>query len=128
MIDYELFVRIHDYHENRHLTVRQIAQKLGLHPWTVKRWLGRKKYGPRGTPLRASKRDGSVESRPGSSIKSPDHQRREGGGQAWCELSEFRGAAAGQTAKHISRAGGSACCFDAYVFGGRVPKTEAAAR
>ena len=57
MIDYELFVRIHDYHENRRLTAPQIARELGLHRYTVKRWLEREKYGPRRPPPRASQLD-----------------------------------------------------------------------
>ena len=57
MIDYELFSRIHDYHENRHLTVTQIARELGLHHCTVSKWLLREKYGPRPIPPRPSKLD-----------------------------------------------------------------------
>ena len=57
MIDYELFVRIHDYHENRGLTATQIARELGLHRCTVKRWLVRKRYGPCKPEPRGSKLD-----------------------------------------------------------------------
>jgi transposase len=57
VIDYELFSRIHDCHENRHLTVAQIARELGLHRCTVSKWLSRAKYGPRPIPPRLSKLD-----------------------------------------------------------------------
>ena len=39
MIDYELYCKIRDYHQNRHLSVRQIAHELHLDPRTVERWL-----------------------------------------------------------------------------------------
>ena len=57
MISYEQFVRIHEYHESRGLTVTQIARELGLHRCTVAKWLARERYGPRRPPERASKLD-----------------------------------------------------------------------
>jgi len=57
MIAYELYCRLHDCHQNHHLTVAQIARELGLHRWTVSKWLARPKYGPRPSPPRQSKLD-----------------------------------------------------------------------
>lgn len=57
MIDYETYVRIKDYHQQRGLTVSQIAQELSLDPRTVADWLDKPHFRPRQTPLRPSKLD-----------------------------------------------------------------------
>ena len=57
MIDYELFAKIQDHHENRHLTVTQIARELGLDRSTVSKWLARGTYRRRQGSARASKLD-----------------------------------------------------------------------
>ena len=55
MIDFQQYHQIKDYHENRRLTVPQIAQALNLDPRTVTRYLAKAKYEPR----RLAKRRGS---------------------------------------------------------------------
>jgi len=57
MIDYELYCKIKDYHENRRLTVAQIARELQLDARTVARWLAAKKFQPRKVSPRPSKLD-----------------------------------------------------------------------
>jgi transposase len=57
MIDYELYCQIRDYHQNRHLTVAQIAGELHLDQRTVARWLAADKFRPRQAARRASKLD-----------------------------------------------------------------------
>jgi transposase len=57
MIDYELYCKIKDYHQNQHLTVAQIARELHLHPCTVAKWLAADKFRPRQTSPRPSKLD-----------------------------------------------------------------------
>ncbi len=57
MITYEVFCAIHDDHQNHHLTVAQIAHKLGLHRRTVAKWLPRQKYHQRQSVKRPSKLD-----------------------------------------------------------------------
>jgi transposase len=57
MIDYELYCKIRDYQQNRHLTARQIARELHLHPETVARWLAADKFCPRKRSPRPSKLD-----------------------------------------------------------------------
>ncbi len=57
MIDYELYCRIKDYHDNRQLTVVQIARELNLDERTVGRWLATEKFQLRQTPLRPGKLD-----------------------------------------------------------------------
>lgn len=57
MIDYELYCKIHDYHQSRRLTARQIARELHLHPQTVAKWLAKGKFHPRKSFVRASKLD-----------------------------------------------------------------------
>ncbi|MCX6943542.1 MAG: IS21 family transposase [Opitutales bacterium] len=46
MIDYEMYSRIRYAHEQEHLSVRQIARKLGVDRKTVRRWIHRKNFGP----------------------------------------------------------------------------------
>ncbi len=49
MIDYELYCKLKDYHENRRLSVAQIACELGLDERTVSRWLNAGKFRQRGS-------------------------------------------------------------------------------
>ena len=57
MIDYELYCKIRDYHENRHLSVAQIAHELHLDARTVGRWLAAERFRPRQAAPRPSKLD-----------------------------------------------------------------------
>ena len=57
MIDYELYCRIKDCHERRHLTVPQIGRALHLDERTVARWLAAEKFRPRKAAPRPSKLD-----------------------------------------------------------------------
>ena len=57
MIDYELFCKIKDYHQNRRLSIPQIASELSLHRDTVTKWLARDKYAQRKPAPRSSKLD-----------------------------------------------------------------------
>lgn len=57
MIDYDLYCRIKDYHDNRHLTVAQIARELKIDERTVNRWLQVDRFRQRKGPPRPSKLD-----------------------------------------------------------------------
>lgn len=57
MIDYELYCKIKDYHDQRYLTVPQIARELDLDERTVARWLATDKFQPRQVTTRPSKLD-----------------------------------------------------------------------
>ncbi len=57
MIDYELYSKIKDYHDHRHLTVAQIARELHLDARTVAQWVAAEKFRPRKLPPRPSKLD-----------------------------------------------------------------------
>jgi transposase len=57
MIDYELFARIKNYHEQKGLNAAQIARELSLDPRTVARWLAQKGFQQRKSRPRASKLD-----------------------------------------------------------------------
>ncbi len=57
MIDYELFARIKNYHEQKGLNAAQIARELFLDPRTVARWLAQKGFQPRKPTPRPSKLD-----------------------------------------------------------------------
>jgi hypothetical protein len=57
MIDYELYCRIKDHQDNRHLTVPQIARELDLDERTVAHWLAVDKFQPRQVTARPSKLD-----------------------------------------------------------------------
>ena len=57
MIDYDLYCRIKDYHDNRHLTVAQIARELKIDERTVNRWLQVDRFRQRKVPPRPSKLD-----------------------------------------------------------------------
>jgi transposase len=57
MIDFDLFVRIKNYHEQKGLNAAQIARELELDPRTVVYWLSQKKYRPRNPVQRKSKLD-----------------------------------------------------------------------
>jgi transposase len=57
MIDYELYCKIKDYHQNRRLSVPQIARELSIDERTVSRWLNADKYRQREIVPRPSKLD-----------------------------------------------------------------------
>lgn len=57
MIDFELFARIKNYHEQKGLSASQIAEELGLDPRTVSKWLRESRFRQRAPVLRASKLD-----------------------------------------------------------------------
>jgi transposase len=57
MIDYELYCKIKDYHQNRHLTIPQIARELSIDERTVTRWLNADKFRQRELGQRPSKLD-----------------------------------------------------------------------
>jgi transposase len=57
MIDYELYCKIKDYHQNQHLTVAQIARELNLNERTVTKWLNADKFRQREIVPRSSKLD-----------------------------------------------------------------------
>ena len=57
MIDYELYCKIKDYHDNRRLGVPQIARELALDERTISRWLNADKYRQREIAPRPSKLD-----------------------------------------------------------------------
>lgn len=57
MIDFELFIRIKHYHEEKGLNSSQIARELGLDPRTVAYWLSQNKFRPRKPVKRPSKLD-----------------------------------------------------------------------
>jgi len=57
MIDFDLFARIKNYHEQKGLSANQIAEKLDLDPRTVTRWLKEKRFRQRARVLRTSKLD-----------------------------------------------------------------------
>ena len=57
MIDYELYCKIQDCHQNQHLTVAQIARELHLDERTVARWVATDRFCPRKTSPRPSKLD-----------------------------------------------------------------------
>ena len=57
MIEYELYCKLKEYHEQRHLSVAQIARELGLDERTVSRWLNAGKFQQREIVPRPSKLD-----------------------------------------------------------------------
>ena len=57
MINFELFSRIKNYHEQEGLSANQIAEELGLDPRTVSKWLKEKRFRQRTQVLRPSKLD-----------------------------------------------------------------------
>lgn len=57
MIDYELYCKIKDYHQNRRLSVPQIARELNIDERTVSRWVNAGKYRQREIVPRPSKLD-----------------------------------------------------------------------
>ena len=54
MIDYDLYCKIKDYHQNRKLTCSQIARELNVHRDTVAKWLLLEKFAPRKRAPRSS--------------------------------------------------------------------------
>jgi transposase len=57
MIDYETFIKIRTFHENKGLTCSQIASAIGLDERTVRKWVDQKRYLPRKATARSSKLD-----------------------------------------------------------------------
>ena len=57
MIDYELYCKIKDLHDNGRLTIVQIARELHLSDRTIGRWLAADKFRQRATPAKPSKLD-----------------------------------------------------------------------
>jgi transcriptional regulator with XRE-family HTH domain len=57
MIDFDLFARIKNYHEQKGLSATQIARELELDPRTVANWLTQKQFRPRKPVRRPSKLD-----------------------------------------------------------------------
>lgn len=58
MIDFELFMKIKNFHEQKGLKPGQIARELGLDPRTVQKWLQEKRFRPRkSAPQRESRLD-----------------------------------------------------------------------
>jgi len=57
MIDYELFSKIKNYHEQKGLKPTQIARELGLDPRTVHKWLETSRFRQREAGVRPSKLD-----------------------------------------------------------------------
>jgi len=57
MIDFDLFTKIKNYHEQRGLNAAQIAREFGLDPRTVAYWLSQTKFRPRKSVQRPSKLD-----------------------------------------------------------------------
>lgn len=57
MIDFDLFSRIKNYHEQKGLSANQIACELGLDPRTVSRWLKENRFRQRAQVVRTSKLD-----------------------------------------------------------------------
>jgi transposase len=57
MIDYDLFSRIKNSHEQKGLSANQIAEELGLDPRTVSKWLKQNRFRQRVPVLRTSKID-----------------------------------------------------------------------
>ena len=66
MIDFELFSRIKNYHEQKGLSASQIAEELDLDPRTVSKWLKENRFRQRARVLRPSKLD------PFKAINRPD--------------------------------------------------------
>ncbi len=57
MIDFELFSKIRNYHEQKGLSATQIADELGLDQRTVSKWLQEKRFRQRAPVVRASRLD-----------------------------------------------------------------------
>ncbi|NGZ27980.1 MAG: IS21 family transposase [Magnetococcales bacterium] len=57
MINYETYIRIKEFHQQRGLTVTQIAQELALDPRTVADWLAQAHFRPRQDTPRPGKLD-----------------------------------------------------------------------
>lgn len=57
MISYELFCRLRQLHDQKHLNSAQIARELNLHEATVRKWIAQTTYLPRLVVKRSSKLD-----------------------------------------------------------------------
>ena len=95
MIDYQTYLQIHHLHDNEKLSQAQIAQRLGLNPDTVSKWLRRPRYEGRKSAARESKLDGF----------KPQILR-------WIEHYPFSGAQILQKLRHIGYGGGKTILND----------------
>ncbi len=96
MIDFDLFARIKNYHEQNGLSARQIAEELGLDPRTVSRWLKEKGFRQRAQVLHPSKLDPfkksivrMLESHPYSAAQILQKVRDEGYGGGYTTVKEY---------------------------------------
>ncbi len=96
MIDFDLFARIKNYHEQNGLSARQIAEELGLDPRTVSRWLKEKGFRQRAQVLHPSKLDPfkksivrMLESHPYSAAQILQKVREEGYGGGYTTVKEY---------------------------------------
>lgn len=96
MIDFELFSKIKNYHEQKGLKPTQIARELGLDPRTVHRWLETPRFRQREAALRSSKLDpfkGSIvrmlEAHPYSAVQILQKIREEGFDGAYTIVKDY---------------------------------------
>jgi transposase len=96
MIDFELFTRIKNYHEQRGLSPAQIGRELHLDPRTVARCLAQNRFLPRKTTKRPSKIDPfknaifhMLETHPYSAIQILQRIREEGFEGGYSILKEY---------------------------------------
>jgi len=96
MIDFELFSRIKNYHEQKGLSARQIAEELGLDPRTVSKWLKENRFRQRAPVCRPSKLDpfkGSIvrmlETHPYSAAQILQRIREEGFEVGYTVIKEY---------------------------------------
>lgn len=97
MIDFELFSRIRNYHEQKGLKPHQIARELGIDPRTVEKWLNEKRFRPRKACLqKPSKLDpfkdsivGMLEAHPYSAAQILQRIREDGFTGAYTIVKDF---------------------------------------
>jgi transposase len=97
MIDFELFTKIKNYHEQKGLKPAQIARELGLDPRTVDKWLREKRFRLRmSSSQRASKLDpfkasviSMLEAHPYSAVQILQRIREEGYDGAYTIVKDY---------------------------------------
>jgi transposase len=96
MIDFDLFARIKNYHEQKGLNAAQIARELELDPRTVTHWLSQKQFRSRKPVQRPSKLDSfkdciirMLETHPYSSAQILHKIREEGFDGGYTILSDY---------------------------------------
>lgn len=96
MIDFELFSRIKNYHEQDGLHPAQIARELDLDPRTVAKWLSEKRFRQKTTANRPGKLDpfkdsiiAMLETHPYSAVQIFQRIREEGFGGRYGIVKEF---------------------------------------